>query len=211
MVRGHQLIKMGQIEITEWLRIVKLIFKQMIECIEYIHNKKVAHFDISLENFLINDIEIAVDKESNSDKLRFVVDDNGKGLKVKLCDFGLAEYFNDCDNFKSNKYCGKLNYQSPEITNSENKYIFDAQKNDLFCLGVSLFMMIIGTAPWQQSSYSDPAFLFIINGNIDTLLMQWEYYKYLDNDIISLFYNLFQFEPKRITIAQLKKTNWLKT
>ena len=208
MVRGHQLIKMGQLEIIEWHRIVKLIFKQMIECIEYIHNKKVAHFDISLENFLINDIEIAVDKESKEigDKLKFVVDDDGKGLQVKLCDFGLAEYFSVYDNFQSKKWCGKLNYQSPEIT---NKVLFNAKSNDIFCLGVCLFMMIFGVSPWQQSSISDPAFLYIINGNLSSLLMSWNQYKYINHDLIKLFYQFFQFEPKRITMKQLKGSKWL--
>lgn len=88
VVRGHQLIKLGSLDIKEWHRIVKIIFKQMMEAIEFIHSKKVAHMDISLENWLLNDIPIAVDKD-NDDKLRFLVDDNGKGLQLKLCDFGM--------------------------------------------------------------------------------------------------------------------------
>ena len=165
VVRGHQLIKLGSLDVKEWHRIVKIIFKQMIEAIEFIHSNKVAHMDISyviiyamhltmdwstylnkivhrLENWLLNDVPIAIDKD-NDNKLRFLVDDNGKGLKLKICDFGLAEYFNDTKNWKSDKYCGKRNYQSPEITlghNEENKKYFNAKKNDIFCLGVCFFM-----------------------------------------------------------------------
>eukprot|EP01084_Bolivina_argentea_P050214 92333_1 len=54
---AHGLINQGQITIKEWHRVCKIIFKQMIECIEYIHSQNVCHFDISLENMVINDVE----------------------------------------------------------------------------------------------------------------------------------------------------------
>eukprot|EP01084_Bolivina_argentea_P048140 88715_1 len=55
IVKLHHYTAKGTILITELQRVIKIIFKQMIQCIEYIHNKNVCHFDISLENFLIND------------------------------------------------------------------------------------------------------------------------------------------------------------
>eukprot|EP01084_Bolivina_argentea_P232976 392510_1 len=52
IVKAHQFISLDKIQITEWHKLVKIIFKQMIECIEYIHAHNICHFDISLENFL---------------------------------------------------------------------------------------------------------------------------------------------------------------
>eukprot|EP01084_Bolivina_argentea_P114651 204063_1 len=54
IVKLHHFTTQGTISIKELQKIVKIIFKQMIECIEYIHKKNVCHLDISLENFLIN-------------------------------------------------------------------------------------------------------------------------------------------------------------
>lgn len=73
---AHRLISEGRISHQEWQKAVKVIFKQMVESVEYIHNKNVCHFDLSLENFLVNV------------KVRFVTDE----IQVKLCDFGMLSY-----------------------------------------------------------------------------------------------------------------------
>merc|ERR1712113_1368810 len=59
--KAHSLIADGIVDIDHWQNVSQIILKQMIECIDYIHSKNVAHFDISLENFLISDVEIEVD------------------------------------------------------------------------------------------------------------------------------------------------------
>ena len=83
---AHNLIQKGYLELTEWHKVVKIIFKQMIECIKYIHSKNVCHFDISLENWLINDVAVNVIKTTNGKKVKFCCDD----IQIKLCDFGYA-------------------------------------------------------------------------------------------------------------------------
>ena len=102
-VKVHQLIESGHIEISEWQKVVKIIFKQMVDCLEYLHNKNICHFDISLENFLINDVKVEYDENNkNSTKMRFVTND----IVVKLCDFGLSELFTKDEGFKTKKFCG---------------------------------------------------------------------------------------------------------
>eukprot|EP01084_Bolivina_argentea_P161103 280462_1 len=54
--QGHKLINKGLLNVFVWQKAVKTIFTQMIECIEFLHNNNVCHFDISLENFLIHTI-----------------------------------------------------------------------------------------------------------------------------------------------------------
>ena len=90
VVKGHKLITLKKLDISEWHRICKLIFKQMIEAIEFIHSHNIAHMDISLENMVINDIDIIV-IDDGSEKIKFVSDKNGSGdgVQIKLCDFGL--------------------------------------------------------------------------------------------------------------------------
>ena len=80
----------GSIDIAEWQKVAKVILKQMIDCIEYIHSKNVCHFDISLENWLINDVNVEVDKYANGvEKLRFITD----SIHIKLCDFGTFTWY----------------------------------------------------------------------------------------------------------------------
>ena len=51
---AHKLIRANQIDIAHWKKVVRVIFKQMVKAIAYIHSLNIAHFDISLENWLIN-------------------------------------------------------------------------------------------------------------------------------------------------------------
>ena len=98
---AHKFIQAKKLSVKQWLKMCKLLFKQMIECIQYIHNKNVAHFDISLENFLINNVDVEI---LPFDQISFCFDSK---IQCKLCDFGLSHYFKD-SNFSSSKYCGLL-------------------------------------------------------------------------------------------------------
>eukprot|EP01083_Nonionella_stella_P099171 278858_1 len=199
----HQYIESGHIEVADWHRMVKIIVKQMVECIEYIHSKGVCHFDISLENFLIDNIDVQVHQKDGKSKVKFCFEDTPT---VKLCDFGIAEYFPNGD-FTSNKFCGKKHYRSPEVVRREGK--FNAMSNDTFCLGVCVFMLIIGTAPWVKAHETDKCFEFIMNGHLTLLLQKMGRVQYVNNDLMDLFNGLFEYEGKRMDIESIKKSAWL--
>lgn len=87
-IKVHEYIECGKIDIKEWHKLVKIIFKQLLQCLEFMHNKRVCHFDVSLENILINDIDVAY--QENEDKLVFCYDGDKEGsVQAKLCDFGM--------------------------------------------------------------------------------------------------------------------------
>eukprot|EP01083_Nonionella_stella_P055542 146467_1 len=106
------------------------------------------------------------------------------GIQVKLIDFGLAQLFSSSE-CKSSKFCGKKAYKSPEI-NDQNKG-FNAKKNDIFCMGVTLFMMITGCPPWIRAQLSDNGFKFIVAGYLKPLLDSWNILHYVNNDLVDLF------------------------
>eukprot|EP00485_Elphidium_margaritaceum_P010430 CAMPEP_0202708182 /NCGR_PEP_ID=MMETSP1385-20130828/20435_1 /ASSEMBLY_ACC=CAM_ASM_000861 /TAXON_ID=933848 /ORGANISM="Elphidium margaritaceum" /LENGTH=341 /DNA_ID=CAMNT_0049367095 /DNA_START=36 /DNA_END=1058 /DNA_ORIENTATION=- len=204
VVQCHQLIASGCIQLDDWKRAVRVIFKQMLECIEFIHAKNVVHFDLSLENFLINDVAMDVRQEENksSERVRFILDD----IQIKLCDFGLAERFAG-DQCLSNKHCGKSNYKSPEISHA--KPVFDAKKNDIWCLGVSLFMMCIGAGPFTVAHESDELYcLTVVQGKFADVLQAWNKSDYADKALLDMFARLFQPEANRISLTEIKNHNW---
>eukprot|EP01083_Nonionella_stella_P027569 75966_1 len=198
--KAHHFIKRGLLSMTEWHKTCKCIFKQMMECVEFIHCNSVCHFDISLENVLINPVQITVNPDRS---IQFCAG----SIQIKLCDFGLAERFDTKTDFSSTKYCGKSKYQSPEIT--ARKDFFCAQSNDMWCLGVCFFMILIGTSPWEQACEYDERFLCIMNGDIVRLLSNWKVLHYTSPCIIRLFKSFFKLEEKRVSMNALKRCEWI--
>ena len=85
--QAHHLLNEGRMDIRHWHKVVRCIFKQMVEAIEYMHSLNICHFDISLENWLINDVCFFIEEgnEQNPKKLRCDLD----SIQIKLCDFGM--------------------------------------------------------------------------------------------------------------------------
>eukprot|EP01083_Nonionella_stella_P074428 201905_1 len=203
---AHKVIDAKKLSIREWLKVVQRIFRQMIECIAFIHSHNVCHNDISLENWLVNDVDVQVPDNNDgitSDKIIFVKDD----IVVKLCDFGLAEMHDDSACI-SRKHCGKTIYKSPEI--EYQRQWFEGKKNDVWSLGVSLFMMIFGCPPWSAAHMKDTRFNLIMNGYIRNLLRAWEVDHYADDALIDLLECIFEYEEDRIDVDGIKKHPWYK-
>eukprot|EP01083_Nonionella_stella_P080408 220997_1 len=199
--KAHRSIRSGHLGINEWKKVQKIIMKQMVEAVEYLHNHNICHFDISLENFVINDLEIEVDEyEDGSWKYRFVLDD----IHVKLCDFGLAEeYKSNVKACLSQKWCGKRQYKSPEVC--DQRETFDAKRNDVWSLGSCWLAMCIGSIPWQIAHESDAVFAFLLQHSVADLLKYWNIQSYIDAPLMDIFDSIFQDEDDRITVSDIKK------
>ena len=141
--------------IFEWVfrhRLVKRIFVQMVEAVEYIHSMGVCHLDLSLENFLIDDVPINLHEVDGKQTVRFDVDQ----VQIRVIDFGLAMRFENGSSFESTKFAGKPNYQSPEVTANRP---FHAKSNDVFCLGYGRGLDLKPHA--LCSLYTHPPLLFV--------------------------------------------------
>ena len=104
--------------------ISKIIFKQLIEGLKYIHKKNVVHRDIKLDNILID--------LTNT---------------IKICDFGVSRQFED--NELMYEHCGTPAYISPEIF--ENKG-YKGTGCDIWSAGVTLYYMLGGVQPFKANS-----------------------------------------------------------
>merc|ERR1711972_1243522 len=104
------------------------------------HDLNIAHRDLSLENVLL--IE-------NKNRKK-----NEPRLWPRICDFGLA-----IEN-KPRHYdtVGKVSYMSPEC----NAGGYEGKANDIWCLGIMLFMMMIGAPPY--GAIGDKAFGYLVDG-----------------------------------------------
>mmetsp|Transcript_32271 Transcript_32271/g.51746 ORF Transcript_32271/g.51746 Transcript_32271/m.51746 type:complete len:338 (+) Transcript_32271:42-1055(+) len=200
---AHECIRANRIEIAEWHKLVKRMFKQMVDSVEYIHCKKTAHFDVSIENFAIN--AVTAQYSVDGQKLQFVFD---QPLQCKLIDFGLATRFETGD-FSTLKRCGKKLYKSPELSAANDNTCIDAAKNDVWCLGVCLFIMVIGSHPWNEAVQSDQMFQIIMSGHLGKLLEHWQRAHYVDADLLELFAGVFQYEDKRMSVEAIKSSRWL--
>jgi len=132
-----------------YIELVRYVFQQMVQAVAVLHHQGVAHMDISLENFVAH------------------FDDDGQFL-VKLIDFGRARrmkkkpsvtgavaWQSGCDafDFTVSTFPGKLRYMSPEgalFHKYQDADPYDASKEDIYALGVALYVLLVGQMPWDS-------------------------------------------------------------
>ena len=105
----------------------KILFRQIIEGIKYIHSQNIVHRDIKLENILI-------DLNNN----------------IKICDFGVGKLINS--NLILHDHCGTPVYMAPEIIKGEGYFGFPV---DIWSSGVALYIMLSGNVPFNRGKLND--------------------------------------------------------
>merc|ERR1739844_233235 len=117
----------------------RFFLNQMLDSVDYMHNHKVVHRDLKLENIL--------------------VDDN---LTLKIADFGFACYKN-IDALKS--YRGTMTYMAPEIKEGKT---YVGTKVDIFSLSVILFIIVQGIFPFKEARKEEYFYKLLLDGRYDT-------------------------------------------
>ena len=107
--------------------VARVIFKQIIEGLGYIHRKRVLHRDIKLDNILLD----------------------GKG-NVKIADFGVSKLVKPGDIM--HEQSGTPAYIAPEILKEEGYMGFKA---DIWSAGVVFYAMLCGTVPFKASNMKE--------------------------------------------------------
>lgn len=103
-------------------KIIIDIFKQLVEVVKFLHNIKIAHRDLKLENIL------------------YLIENDR--IHIKLCDFDLSTI----NTTISIDPCGTIMYFSPEMVKEDS---YNVYAHDMWCLGIILYSMKYKRAPFN--------------------------------------------------------------
>ncbi|KAI9438600.1 kinase-like protein [Lactarius indigo] len=114
--------------------LIKHVFLQLLEAVEFCHSSGIYHRDLKPENVLCL---------------------NG-GLRLAITDFGLATTEKVSDEFRT----GSVYHMSPECQGGSfaPSGTYSPPFNDIWSLGIILLNLITGRNPWKSASSSDPTF-----------------------------------------------------
>ena len=102
------------------------LFLQILDAFEYAHKNKIVHRDIKPSNIIIT-----------------------KDGKIKVLDFGIAKIMDETNSMtKTGTQMGSVLYMSPEQVRGEKVN----HLSDIYSLGVTLFQMATGEAPYDPTS-----------------------------------------------------------
>eukprot|EP00658_Telonema_sp_P-2_P054102 TRINITY_DN4301_c0_g1_i12.p1 TRINITY_DN4301_c0_g1~~TRINITY_DN4301_c0_g1_i12.p1 ORF type:complete len:376 (+),score=96.60 TRINITY_DN4301_c0_g1_i12:147-1274(+) len=134
-------------------------FNQLIDGLQYCHDKKIVHRDLKPENLLL-----------------------GKEGILKISDFGLSNSLVDMETLL-NTHCGSEKYAAPEIMGSSAAYL--GPPSDIWSAGVILYIMTAGAFPFTEATARCELYVSLMQGNFqfqpkmtpelkDLLLRMWD-------------------------------------
>ena len=116
--------------------VTRYYFSQILDALEYMHNKGFAHRDLKPANILLSN-----------------------NFSLKITDFGLTT--GDAKGFV-NEFCGTKMFMAPEIWLNN----YQPQVGDIFAAGVILFYMFAGEYPFRYAAHEkDDLYRHIVREN----------------------------------------------
>ncbi|KAK4876387.1 hypothetical protein RN001_012809 [Aquatica leii] len=163
----------------------KIYFRQIVDAVQYLHNRNIAHRDLKCENV-------------------FLTDNN----KVKLGDFGFARVCIDKltgSKVFSSTYCGSAAYAAPEILKGVP---YDPKMYDIWSMGCILFIMLSAAMPFDDTNLTK---MLKSQMNKTACLTSACVWQAKSPSLSDLFSNLLEPDvSKRYTINDVVNCQWLK-
>ncbi|ORX46153.1 kinase-like protein [Piromyces finnis] len=125
----------------------RILYRQILEGLKYLHDRKITHRDIKPDNILL---EIEKYNLNHNDSYSQNIDTaNDFKVIAKISDFGTAK------DTGLQTFCGTPSYLAPEIMNNNTgqKKFYDS-KVDCWSLGVVLFQMLSNLLPHKDFNKS---------------------------------------------------------
>ena len=170
----------------------KFLFRQIILGIKHIHEHKIVHRDIKLENILI-------DLNNN----------------IKICDFGIGRILTSNKQLLHDK-CGTPMYMAPEILLSSKSQGYEGFPVDIWSSGISLYIMLSGTLPFNLKNNDSSSIDEESDNNYELqysiINKEPKHIEKISDEARDLLKGLLNKNPnKRLTIEQILNHPWLKT
>ncbi|EIW55646.1 Pkinase-domain-containing protein [Trametes versicolor FP-101664 SS1] len=155
--------------------LLKRVFVQVLDAVEYCHGQGIYHRDLKPDNILTN----------------------AEGTDIKLADFGLSTTAKVSDTFG----CGSANYMSPECIGEDYDFHpFSPEAADVWSLGIILTNLVAGRNPWEYATTKDKNYLKFLShpGHLRSILP-------ISEETEEILYQIFSSDPAtRITIPELR-------
>lgn len=187
----------------------RFYFKQLAIGVNHIHSRNISHRDLSLENLML-------DKDGN----------------LRIIDFGLAKAWKG-DNWRCGPGItqegpvGKHGYWSYECNSAMERVdarrrplpaaqqpSYDSRANDVWSIGVILYMMLFGIPPFEVPHEADKSFAYLWRHGVHTNL-KWQTHRWWNAPphrdyttmaspmAVDLLQKIFRPEAERITMEQI--------
>eukprot|EP00488_Nonionellina_sp_1-RS-2012_P000768 TRINITY_DN1212_c0_g1_i1.p1 TRINITY_DN1212_c0_g1~~TRINITY_DN1212_c0_g1_i1.p1 ORF type:complete len:154 (+),score=41.82 TRINITY_DN1212_c0_g1_i1:330-791(+) len=91
------------------------------------------------------------------------------------------------------------------------RQIFNAKAADVWSLGIMLFMMLIGSPPFQCAQSKSPAFNLIIKGRIKDVLKHWKRLRIVTGDALDLLDKILKYQTKRISLEEILRHSFFES
>lgn len=175
---------------------VKVIVAEIIEALAFCHRRGICHRDLKPENILLT-----FDVTSNSVQ------------SLKLCDFGLATYFDLSSHELLHEFCGSPGFFSPEMILAGGYY--SGNSADLWSVGCIMLEMLLGhelfgrvwMTTYDYDILQDPAKFEI---SITNACQSLTSYLPFSEDLNDFLLNLLMIDSaERLQMRGIYKHSWL--
>ncbi|CAI2385340.1 unnamed protein product [Moneuplotes crassus] len=171
-------------------RIVKFFMIQICNAMEFIHQQGYAHLDIKLENILLDSL-----------------------FNIKIADMGASINVEDTSGC-TDKRRGTKYYMAPEVLHKTSGSMYSAFKADIFSLGISLFVLLVGEFPnlerlrdysSTEDSEKNSTLLPQQEANLETLRK----FKKLSPCLQDLIKSMTDIDPEnRPSVSEILENSW---
>ena len=175
--------------------IVQHIMRQIMSAVKYMHDLKIIHRDLKLDNILVN-----FNDETDKNTLNLLK------AEVKIIDFGFAAFKEQNGNLKS--AVGSPMNMDPSLLHKfssggkENKDLGVDERADIWSLGILCYQMLIGNCPFD--AYNMPELLEKIDEGTYKIPTDLSY------EVVSFLNGMLQYNPqKRLNASELSKHAFL--
>jgi serine/threonine protein kinase len=162
---------------------------EVLLAVKSLHHNGIVHRDVSLENTLLH-----------------------ADGSIRVIDFGQSVHLFNPRGPRSDTplrhtgKAGKAYYRAPEMYNGE----YDGAPVDAFAVGVMLFIMTVGTPPWNSAVPTDARYKYIEKHGVTKLLISWGKAQTMSPSLLDLIERLMCPDPKlRMTIDEALQHPWI--